>query len=94
MKILTIDLHPGAGSQIRYDNVESWDWDEHGLSVVLDNKTIVRFNPAYVIALVWQEIEDTDVSLTNEEQYSLMQESMNLPGPEDIPNVKDYEDRL
>ena len=88
MKILTIDLHPGAGSQIRYDNVESWDWDEHGLSVVLDNKTIVRFNPAYVIALVWQEIEDTDVSLTNEEQYSLMQESMNLPGPEDIPDIK------
>ncbi len=38
MKILTIDLHPGAGSQIRYDNVESWDWDEHGLSVVLDKK--------------------------------------------------------
>ena len=88
MKILTIDLHPGAGSQIRYDNVLTWDWDEHGLSVVLANETMVRFNPAYVIALVWQEIEDTDVSLTNEEQYSLMQESMNLPGPEDIPDIK------
>ena len=88
MKILTIDLHPGAGSQIRYDNVESWDWDEHGLSVVLDNKTVVRFNPAYVIALVWQEVEDTDVSLSDEEQHSLMQESMNLPGPEDIPDIK------
>ena len=94
MKILTIDLHPGAGSQIRYDNVESWEWDEHGLSVILDNKTIVRFNPAYVIALVWQEIEDPDVSLSDEEQHSLMQESMNLPGPEDIPDIKDYEDRL
>ena len=94
MKILTIDLHPGAGSQIRYDNVESWDWDEHGLSVVLDNKTIVRFDPAYVIALVWQEVEDPDVSLSDEEQHSLMQESLNLPGPEDIPDVKDYEDRL
>ena len=94
MKILTIDLHPGAGSQIRYDNVESWDWDEHGLSVILDNKTIVRFNPAYVIALVWQEIEETDATLSSEEQSSLLQESMNLPGPEDIPDVKDYEDRL
>jgi hypothetical protein len=92
MKILTIDLHPGAGSQIRYDNVESWDWDEHGLSVILDNKTIVRFNPAYVIALVWQEIEDPEEE--SEEQSSLLQESMNLPGPEDIPDVKDYEDRL
>jgi hypothetical protein len=76
MKILTIDLHPGAGSQLRYDNVESWDWDEHGLSVILDNKTIVRFNPAYVIALVWQEIEEPE-----EEN-------------QEIPSVKDYEDRL
>ena len=64
------------------------------LSVVLDNKTIVRFNPAYVIALVWQEIEETDATLSSEEQSSLLQESMNLPGPEDIPDVKDYEDRL
>ena len=71
MKILTIDLHPGAGSQIRYDNVESWDWDEHGLSVVLDNKTIVRFNPAYVIALVWQEIEEPDITLSQTEQAAL-----------------------
>ena len=85
MKIITIDLHPGAGSQLRYDNVESWDWDEHGLSVVLDNKTIVRFNPAYVIALVWQEIEEPDASL--------LQETFDLPGPDDIPDVKDYEDR-
>lgn len=75
MKILTIDLHPGAGSQIRYDNVESWDWDEHGLSVVLDNKTIVRFNPAYVIALVWQEIEEPEPQmplLTPKEQDDLI----------------------
>jgi len=82
MKILTIDLHPGAGSQIRYDNVESWDWDEHGLSIVLDNKTIVRFNPAYVIALVWQEIETPDP-----DQTELFEES-------DVPPVKEYEDRL
>ncbi|NCW69952.1 MAG: hypothetical protein EBV86_15595, partial [Marivivens sp.] len=59
-----------------------------------DNKTIVRFNPAYVIALVWQEIEEPDATLSSEEQSSLLQESMNLPGPEDIPDVKDYEDRL
>jgi len=75
MKILTIDLHPGAGSQIRYDNVESWDWDEHGLSVVLDNKTIVRFNSAYVIALVWQEIEEPEPQmplLTPKEQDDLI----------------------
>jgi hypothetical protein len=75
MKILTIDLHPGAGSQIRYDNVESWDWDEHGLSVILDNKTIVRFNPAYVIALVWQEIEEPEPQmplLTPKEQDDLI----------------------
>ena len=89
MKILTIDLHPGAGSQITYNNVESWEWDDTKLEIILTKETTVRFNPAYVIALVWQEIEEPE-----EEQSSLMQESLNLPGPEDIPDVKDYEDRL
>jgi hypothetical protein len=68
MKVLTIDMHPGAGSQIVYNNVETWTWDDTKLEILLDNKTIVRFNPAYVIALVWQEIEEPDVVLTGEEQ--------------------------
>jgi len=76
MKVLTIDMHPGAGSQIVYNNVETWTWDDTKLEILLDNKTTVRFNPAYVIALVWQEIEEPE-----EEN-------------QEIPSVKDYEDRL
>lgn len=62
MKILTIDLHPGAGSQLTYNNVESWEWDDTKLEIILTNETTVRFNPAYVIALVWQEIEEPEES--------------------------------
>jgi len=82
MKVLTIDMHPGAGSQIVYNNVETWTWDDTKLEILLDNKTTVRFNPAYVIALVWQEIEDPD-----SDQTELFEES-------DVPPVKEYEDRL
>ena len=82
MKVLTIDMHPGAGSQIVYNNVETWTWDDTKLEILLDNKTTVRFNPAYVIALVWQEIEDPD-----SDQTELVEES-------DVPPVKEYEDRL
>jgi hypothetical protein len=64
MKILTIDLHPGAGSQLTYNNVESWEWDDTKLEIILTNETTVRFNPAYVIALVWQEIEEPDPDQT------------------------------
>jgi len=76
MKVLTIDMHPGAGSQIVYNNVETWTWDDTKLEIILTNETTVRFNPAYVIALVWQEIEEPE-----EEN-------------QEIPSVKDYEDRL
>jgi hypothetical protein len=82
MKVLTIDMHPGAGSQIVYNNVETWTWDDTKLEILLDNKTTVRFNPAYVIALVWQEIETPDP-----DQTELFEES-------DVPPVKEYEDRL
>ncbi len=41
-----------------------------------------------MIALVWQEIEEPDVVLTSDEQSSLMQETFDLPGPDDIPDVK------
>jgi hypothetical protein len=58
MKTLTIDLHPGAGKPITYTNATSWDWDDYGIRVELDNGTIVRFNSTYVIALVCQEIEE------------------------------------
>lgn len=58
MKVLTIDLHPNAGSQLVYNNVHEWTWDEKKVEVVLANETIVLLNPAYVIALVWQEVED------------------------------------
>jgi hypothetical protein len=82
MKVLTIDMHPGAGSQIVYNNVETWTWDDTKLEILLTNETTVRFNPAYVIALVWQEIEDPD-----SDQTELFEES-------DVPPVKEYEDRL
>ena len=82
MKILTIDLHPGAGSQLTYNNVESWEWDDTKLEIILTNETTVRFNPAYVIALVWQEIEEPDP-----DQTELFEDS-------DVPPVSEYEDRL
>lgn len=73
MKTLTIDLHPGAGSPITYTNCTSWDWDEFGIRVELDNGTSVRFNSTYVIALVWQEIEEPQMPLlTPEEQDALI----------------------
>ena len=75
MKTLTIDLHPGAGTPITYTNAVSWDWDEFGIRVVLDNETIVRFNSTYVIALVCQNVEDEPQMplLTPEEQDALLE---------------------
>lgn len=58
MKTLTVDLHPGAGAPITYENPTSWKWEESSISIVLNNGTIVRFNPTYVIALVYQDVED------------------------------------
>jgi hypothetical protein len=74
MKTLTIDLHPGAGKPITYSNATSWDWDDYGIRVELDNGTIVRFNSTYVIALVRQEIEEEPPVplITTEEQDALL----------------------
>jgi hypothetical protein len=80
MKTLTIDLHPGAGKPITYTNATSWDWDDYGIRVELDNGTIVRFNSTYVIALVCQEIEDEPPVhlITPEEQDALLADTDRL----------------
>jgi hypothetical protein len=80
MKTLTIDLHPGAGKPITYTNATSWDWDDYGIRVELDNGTIVRFNSTYVIALVCQEIEEEPPVplITPEEQDALLADTDRL----------------
>jgi hypothetical protein len=80
MKTLTIDLHPGAGKPITYTNATSWDWDDYGIRVELDNGTIVRFNSTYVIALVCQEVEDEPPvpPISTEEQDALLADTDRL----------------
>jgi hypothetical protein len=80
MKTLTIDLHPGAGKPITYTNATSWDWDDYGIRVELDNGTIVRFNSTYVIALVCQEVEDEPPvpRISTEEQDALLADTDRL----------------
>jgi hypothetical protein len=80
MKTLTIDLHPGAGKPITYTNATSWDWDDYGIRVELDNGTIVRFNSTYVIALVCQEVEDEPPvpMISTEEQDALLADTDRL----------------
>jgi hypothetical protein len=80
MKTLTIDLHPGAGKPITYTNATSWDWDDYGIRVELDNGTIVRFNSTYVIALVCQEIEEEPPVplISTEEQDALLADTDRL----------------
>ena len=89
MKTLTIDLHPGAGKPITYTNATSWDWDDYGIRVELDNGTIVRFNSTYVIALDCQEVEvEPPVPLiTPEEQDALL-------GDESLGTAQEEVERL
>ena len=79
MKILTIDVHPSVGTQLNY-SVTSWKWGKDMIELKLDNGKIVQINPSYVIAIVCTEVED--------EKSSLLQETFDLPGPDDIPDVK------
>jgi hypothetical protein len=94
MKTLTIDLHPGAGKPITYTNATSWDWDDYGIRVELDNGTIVRFNSTYVIALVCQEVEDEPPVplITPEEQDALLADTDRLTDRLRAKKKQIYED--
>ena len=61
MKLVTIDMHPSIGTQLNY-SVESWEWRKDVIEINLDNGKLVQINPAYVVALIHEEIEDEEES--------------------------------